>query len=1095
MAAGSSESRLLTLVFTDLVDSTGFKSRLGDAAALEQIGRHARALRELTAECGGREIDSAGDGFFLTFEATSAAVEFALRLQDVHRADPELPRVRVGVHAGEVTEERAPEGSSKPILVGGLAVDLAARVGALALPNQILLSGSALDSARQRLASDSVDFSPVWQAHGAYELAGVEGATEIGEVGREDFAPLEPPPDGPKGKRALPPGSELTLGWRPGLGLEIPGRLHWALRERLGEGGYGEVWLAEHEQSGARRVFKFCFDAERVRGLKREVALFRVMKDTLGDRGDITSVLDWQLDQLPFFIETAYSPGGDLRRWFESKGGARRVPMQERLELVAQVAGALGAAHSVGILHKDIKPANVLIAESEQGPRAQLTDFGIGMPLRKEVLQARDITAAGLLTETSTTGAGTQLYLAPEVLQGNAPSTVSDVYALGVLLYQVVAGDLRRALAPGWERDVPDPVLCADIAACVDGSPERRLPSAFELGERLRTLEARRPRRASSRRGRVLVGVSGVIVLAAAIGAGLFLGRSGRDERAALRPTARFEIALPENEALHLAAQRVVAVSRDGRQLAYVTLADQRIYVRRIDRLEATPIAGTEGGTSPFFSPDGNWLGFWSDRQLRKVSLAGGAPIELCPARTLYGASWSPDDRIVFGQAHHGIFEVPAAGGVPQLLVAPDPKKGEIAVEGPQLLPDGKSLLFTLLHAGENWDRASVVLQRLDTGERTTLVEGGTDPRYVPTGHLLFVRGSQLHALPFDLEARAVRGAPVPVLDNLRRAFMYETGSGHFSVSQNGTLVSVLAPPTVPNTLVWVDRSGAEEPLPMPERLYNHPRLSPDGRRVVVDTLITQDIWIYELARGTMTRLTTQQTNLHPIWSADGRSVIFDANLGLALKQKAVDGSQPAALVAADETRHLTPVSASPDGRTLAAELSDDFFTYDIAVVSLEGEGDVRPIIASPEFRETSPLFSPDGRWLAYVSDETGVDEVYVQPYPGLDRRWLVSKGGGVEPMWSRTGTELFYRTGLAASVMMAVPVSTESGFEAGEPEQLFAAAPGIYLSEGPGAHPIYDVSPDGQRFLMIKWSHLDYSLDKIDVTLNWFEELEQLAP
>ncbi len=717
------------------------------------------------------------------------------------------------------------------------------------------------------------------------------------------------------------------------------------------------------------------------------------------------------------------------------------------------------------------------------------------MPLRKEVLQARDITATGLLTETSTTGAGTQLYLAPEILQGNAPSTVSDVYALGVLLYQVVAGDLGRALAPGWERDVSDPVLRADIAACVDGTPERRLPSAFELGERLRTLDARRPR-ASSRRLQVLAGIAGVIVLVAAIGAWLVVSRSSREGEAVVGPTARFEIDLPENQSLNPFAPRMLALSTDGRQLAYQTSPpEQRIYVRRIDRLEATPIVGTEGGSNPFFSPDGNWLGFWSDRQLRKVSLAGGAPIELCPARRLYGASWSQDDRIVFGQAHQGIFEVPAAGGVPQLLVAPDPSNGEIAVEGPQLLPDGKSLLFTLLHAGENWDRASVVMQRLDTGERTTLVEGGTDPRYLPTGHLLFVRGNQLHALPFDLDARAVRGAPVPVLDSLQRALMFDTGSGHFSVSQNGTLVSVPALPPITTTLVWVDRSGAEEPLPMPERFYYHARLSPDGRRAAVDTLYAQDIWIYELARGTMTRLTTQQTNLHPIWSADGRSVIFDANLGLAIERKAVDGLQRAALVAADETRHLTPVSASPDGRTLAVEHSDDFFAFDIAVVSLEGDGDVRPIIASPEFRETSPLFSPDGRWLAYVSDETGQNEVYVQPYPGLDRRWLVSKGGGVEPMWSRTGTELFYRTGLEASVMMAVPVNTEAGFEAGEPEELFS---GTYISEGVGAHPTYDVSPDGQRFLMIKPTVPDefsFDLDKIDVTLNWFEELERLVP
>jgi len=492
-------SELLTLVFSDLVGSTALKRERGDQAAGVLIARHRDLITSLTAGTGARIIDWAGDGCFLTFDAPSSAVSFGLSLQEAHSRDSELPQVRVGIHLGEVTVVGTK--------VEGLAVDLAARVCSLAAPGQVLVSRSAFDSARQRLRADASGQPIAWRAHGPYLLKGTDDPVEICEAGREGISPLAAPPDSEKARRNVSEAQEDTLGWRPAVGLHIPGRPNWVLEQPLGEGGFGEVWLAAHEKTRARRVFKFCFEPERIRGLRREVVLFRLLRETLGARPDIAQILDWQFDSAPFFIESEYTEGGDLKAWAEGKGGLAEIPLETRLELVAQAAEALGAAHSVGVLHKDIKPGNILITAAVPGrPQACLTDFGIGLITNRDALAGKNITSAGL-TETlssssSTSGSdtGTRMYMAPELIEGKAASTLSDIYALGVVLYQVVSGDFSRSLAPGWERDVTDELLREDIAACVDGDPARRLASASELAKHLRSLAERRAAREKEKR-------------------------------------------------------------------------------------------------------------------------------------------------------------------------------------------------------------------------------------------------------------------------------------------------------------------------------------------------------------------------------------------------------------------------------------------------------------------------------------------------------------------------------------------------------------------------------------------------------------------
>ena len=613
------------------MESTGLKTRFGDHAAAAVVARHHDLVRALLAAHGGREVDSAGDGFFLTFETPSAAAGFALELQAAHRADTELPAVRVGIHLGEVTERPAPTGSSKPLLVEGLAVDLAARIQSLARPGQVLLSRAAFDAARQRLRAEDLRIETAWRAHGPYLFKGLDEPIEIGEAGIAGSSPLEAPPDSDKARRAVAAGDELTLGWRPAIGLLIPGREHWRLVEQLGTGAIGEVWLAAHDKTRARRVFKFCFEAARVRGLKREVVLLRLLRERLGERRDIAQVLDWEFERPPFFLETAYTEAGDLLEWSNRKGGIAAVPLTDRIEIAAQAAEALAAAHEAGILHKDIKPSNLLISEADPagGPRVCLTDFGIGLVTSREALSSAGVTVAGM-TETllssssSTTGAGTRLYMAPEVVEGRPATERSDVYGLGVVLYQMAIGDFSRSLAPGWERAVADEVLREDIAAAVDGDAAHRLGSARELATRLRGLDRRRAERhaqergrvaaaTSGRRRRILLAASAATLLVVVVGA-FFLSqqRALRSERARAEQVrwAREE-ALPEIARLASTGDFVSAFAIAER--ADAVIPTDPVLAERWVEIAATGALGTEPpgariSVQPYAAdPEGEW--------------------------------------------------------------------------------------------------------------------------------------------------------------------------------------------------------------------------------------------------------------------------------------------------------------------------------------------------------------------------------------------------------------------------------------------------------------------------------------------------------
>ncbi len=554
----------------------------------------------------------------------------------------------------------------------------------------------------------------------------------------------------------------------------------------------------------------------------------------------------------------------------------------------------------------------------------------------------------------------------------------------------------------------------------------------------------------------------------------------------------RLTVTLPEDQRLTgepETASIPFALSPDGSRLVYSAGRDEQtqLYVRDMDGFEERPIAGTEGATSPFFSPDNAWVGFFADGKFQKVSLAGGAPITICEAPNYMGngVHWGANERIIFGGRAGGVglSQVPAGGGRAEKLTTPDVERGEFAHTWPQFLPDGKSVLFTLW-GGD--DQGTQILS-LETGEWGEILSGvlAEGAKFLPTGHLIYVRelGSdrygRLEAVPFDLARLETVGSPIPVVDGVDASF--RAGWASLSVSNTGSLVYLPARPAE-RSLVWVDHQGGATLAIEDRAAFELPRLSPDGSRVALG--LNNQIWVYDIERGTRTRLTQESFNGSPVWTPDGARIVFNSMRSgpWNVYSKPVDGSSEAEKLLASKHPQL-PCSWSPNGQVLAFRKTNPDTGSDIGMLSREGEAS--PFVATTS-EEGAPIFSPDGRFLAYVSDESGRAEVYVQPYPATGKKLAVSVNGGLEPLWFADGHELFYRD---ENQVMAVDIDTSGELEVGKPRPLF---------EGPSTHGFlnrrnWDISPDGKRFLIIR----DESKPprELRVVLNWFEELKRIVP
>jgi class 3 adenylate cyclase/tetratricopeptide (TPR) repeat protein/tRNA A-37 threonylcarbamoyl transferase component Bud32 len=491
---------LLTLLFTDIVDSTKLKQSLGDREAVPVIQRHHSIIREILGQFSeGEEIETAGDSFFIVFTKPSDAVKFSLLVQARLRAlSSEVGRLvfdRIGIHVGEVWIEEREGTTGKAQDLYGLQVDTCARVQSLGQADQILLSRFPFDSARQALKGEELHGIGTlsWLNHGPYRMKGVEESLEICEVGEEGKARLRQPPDSEKAHRFMSADSEPVLGWGPAIDQAVPGT-GWVLEKKLGEGGFGEVWLGRDKRLKTERVFKFCFRADRVRSLKREATLFGLLKERVGEHPNIVAIESVYFDEPPpYYILMQHVAGQDLPSWCESQGGIEQVPLETRLEIVAQIAEALQAAHDSGVIHRDVKPSNILVGNQSENPiHAYLTDFGIGQIISDEIRNQLSVSGFSQAGLESASLSGTQLYMAPELFWGKPASIRSDIYALGVVLYQLLVGDFRRPVTTDWAKQIKDPLLREDLEKCFASDPQDRFAGAAQLAEQLRSLQERR---------------------------------------------------------------------------------------------------------------------------------------------------------------------------------------------------------------------------------------------------------------------------------------------------------------------------------------------------------------------------------------------------------------------------------------------------------------------------------------------------------------------------------------------------------------------------------------------------------------------------
>jgi serine/threonine-protein kinase len=577
--------------------------------------------------------------------------------------------------------------------------------------------------------------------------------------------------------------------------------------------------------------------------------------------------------------------------------------------------------------------------------------------------------------------------------------------------------------------------------------------------------------------------IAAAIVLGAVI-AGLAVWKLKPTPTPEARQVMRFEYQLPSDQQFNISttAGHTLAISSDGSQFVYST--SKGLYLRSVNEAGAKLVIGTEGNPqSPFFSPDGKWLGYWSqvDNKLKKVAVSGGVPVSLCDVTWVVGATWHPDDTIVYSEIFQGVMRVSANGGTPETLV-----KGFSAF--PQLLQDGKSVLFTESSKSSTY---GIVVQALETGKRTELF-AGVAARYLPTGHLVYALDNNLYAVPFNLDTLEVKGGPVPMVEGVNY---------FYAVSDSGTLAYIPGAATSAaqsgRALVWVDRKGNEEPLRAPANYYQQPKISPDGTKVTLTATIdnNRDIYIWDLVRETMTRVTFEKENgeAQSIWTPDGKRVVFTALREGGIYWKAADGTGEVETIFSAPDMRFFPWSWSSDGRTLITQETDNSLTkIDIGTLSMEG-GHTRKPLLKEDYFETNPNISPDGKYLAYLSTESGQGRIYVRPFPEVNKgKWQISTGYGESPLWSPDGRALFF---LGDEGAMEVPVDTKAAFNAGKPRVLFK---GPYVG-GYGEAPSWDISRDGKRFLMIKQppptTPEGSALRKIHIVLNWFEELKGRAP
>jgi eukaryotic-like serine/threonine-protein kinase len=794
------------------------------------------------------------------------------------------------------------------------------------------------------------------------------------------------------------------------------------------------------------------------------------------------------------------------------------IPWDEALPLAKQIAEALEAAHERGIVHRDLKPANIKVRPDGT---VKILDFGLakltesttsnspdpsGLSMSPTITSPALVSGAGVLL-------GTAAYMAPEQAKGRPADKRSDIWAFGAVLYEMLSGqrafkgdDISDTLAAVLRQDIDWTALAPStpasvrrlIARCLDRDAKRRLrdigearialddPAALARGD-AGGVPALAPPRSLLRRATP-------IAAALFVGALIAAGSVWLLTRPAPPSVVRTTVTTSGSTALALSGiDRDVAITPDGSRIVY--RGTNQLLVRALNQLEPTVLSGLGAPRGIFVSPDGQWIGFFDGTTMKKVAITGGPPVAIAPAQGIgsRSATWGPDGTIIFatGAPATGLRRVSAAGGDSTVLTKPDRERGERDHREPEFLPGGGAVLFTITPI--NGIEQIAVLD-LQTGTSKVLIRDGSHAHYVSTGHLVYGVTGTLRAVAFDLGRLQVVGTPAPVLEGVVTTGLGPTGLGtaDAAVAANGSLVYVpgRAGGARQQTVVSVNREGQAAPLPgLPPDSYRDVRVSPDGGRLALAT--EADVWTYDVVRATLSRLTTDAaSDRSPLWTPDGQRIIFRSTRAgypeLFWRPADGTGREERLLSRGKELIDLYPSGWSPDGRQL---LFTEAFPCAIGQMAIEAPSNANVLVTS-EGCNAHPAVSPNGRWIAYRSNVSGQNEIYVERYPELGNRQQISTGGGYVPLWSRDGRELFFLSPDGRE-MLAVPVQSGSTLVAGRPQVLFETATAVTVSGRP-----YDVAPDG-RFLIIRRVETEAggTPSNMIVVLNWTEELKRLVP
>lgn len=853
----------------------------------------------------------------------------------------------------------------------------------------------------------------------------------------------------------------------------------YEILEPIGAGGMGEVYRARDTRLGRDVAIKvlsreMSVDPKlRLRFEREAKAVSNLNHPNICALHDVGEIREG--NAVMQYIVMEYLEGETL----ESLLKRGPLPLEKFLRYSIEIADALEKAHRNQILHRDLKPANIMITKTG----ARLFDFGLAKSLHPEpVCVTRELNSQFLneatTAEKSLTAEGSMIgtleYMAPEQLRGEEPDARTDVFSFGVCLYQmltgrrpfqgasrasVIAAILEHEPAPiaHYRSDVPSRLEWL-VKNCLNKDRDERIQTAHDVLLDLRQTagELRRAdglaQRSWSQRRIAWIGLAALAVVVTILAITFSSRLTTTPNKYSVK---RFSISLPPGEPIADGRFEQFAVSRDGSRLAYVGGPKQQLFIYSSETQQTRALEDTDGARGPFFSPDGKWIGFYTvSSDLKKVPVSGGTPSALSSGHDLRGATWGPDDTIVFAETRAPLRKMSASGGPIETLLPYDPQEN---VRWPSFLPGGEFILYTANDFSGDYEKARLVVRSLKTSKAKVVLNGGTCGKYVPSGYLIYFHSDTLYAAPFDIQKMELRGPPVPLINDVDSYFAF--GLAHFAVSDDGALFYLPADTiALQRELVWVDRTGATRPVTTQRRHYEDPKLSPDGQRllITIGPRPRSDLWLFDLGHETWTRITSEATNESGIWSPDGRQIAFASNK---------NGSFDLYLVSSDLSgppRQITsrrswdfPKSWTPDGRAIAVVEQYQATLPDIFVVAPR-QGAVPMPLISTRFDEHEAAFSPDGRWIAYQSNQSGRDEIYVEAYPHGGRKSVVSTSGGTTPVWRRDGQELFYRSGNA---MMSVQIHTGSEFSAGKPQMLFKGE----------FDPAYDVSADGQQFLMVK--------------------------